>query len=492
MTSELIDIPISGEPRNTLAVTLRKRKDGSDTYQARRHLPMELRTSPRNPYTTKNLNTLDLDTAKSKAAAWERKLFAKIESGKPIQAVPFDRMAKAYLKNLKQRSEIVNKNGRPLIAKSAVTRATTVVDRYLIPYFQNIDINEIRNSHCRRYLRWRQDYYIEGPGAKEETVAFNRNGKTLNRPSQKNVSPSSSTIAKDAVTFNQILKYTAEKYDLSYDILPKIKTPPVESHKETRRPRFTDEQLDFLFDKHAERRRDQYGRNLFFNDMLLGLMQLLLGTGIRVSEAMWLQRKHIEYVEIDPRNTGYFEVWNKFVVREDNKDNFVDPPYTEEDYRQFRIKIAKDNPGLKRLDQNRTVIPTRYFTEKFRSHMEFLQTHFETLHDIKLDSYWDLPPDQYLFINQDCNKVQSLGNGFDRLLKSCVSDAFQDGLKKIDGESYSLSCFRPTYASQQIEAGATANGLGFLADNMGTSPEMIRRHYGQIMNELHAKELQKF
>lgn len=123
--------------------------------------------------------------------------------------------------------------------------------------------------------------------------------------------------------------------------------------------------------------------------------------------------------------------------------------------------------------------------------MEFVRHQYENYHKVKLESYWDLPPDQHLFIDQDCNKVNSLGKGFAGLLKSCVSDIFPDGLKNVDGESYSLSCFRPTYASQQIEAGATANGLGFLADNMGTSPEMIRKHYGQIINELHAQELQK-
>ncbi|PCJ84510.1 MAG: hypothetical protein COA52_17345 [Hyphomicrobiales bacterium] len=451
---------------------------------------MELRTSPRNPYSTKSLNTLDIDTAKSKALAWERTLFARIDNGKPIHAIPFDKMANAYLVSIDQRSEIFNKNGRPLVAKSAVIRAKTVINRYLIPYFRNMDVNDIKNSNCNRYLFWRQNYYIDGPGATEELIEFARDGKKLKRPSQKNVDPSPSTIAKDAVTFNQILKYAANKYDLSYDVLPKIKSPTPDSHKETRRPRFTDDKLELLFNTHDDRLKEQYGRNRFFNEVLWGLMQLLLGTGIRVSEAMWLQIKHIEFVKIDPRDTRYAEIWRDFVSHGEEGE-FLNPPFIEEDRKQYRIRIAKDNPGLKRIDQNRTVIPTRFFTEKFRNHLEFVQGHFEKCHDVKLDSYWDLPLEQYLFIDQDCSKVQSLGNGFNALLRGCVSEVYHDGLKKVDGESYSLSCFRPTYASQQIEAGATANGLGFLADNMGTSPEMIRRHYGQIMNERHAKELQK-
>lgn len=54
----------------------------------------------------------------------------------------------------------------------------------------------------------------------------------------------------------------------------------------------------------------------------------------------------------------------------------------------------------------------------------------------------------------------------------------------------SLSCIRHTYASKQIEVGATRNGLGLLADNMGTSQEMLRKHYSQELHELNAADLQ--
>lgn len=72
------------------------------------------------------------------------------------------------------------------------------------------------------------------------------------------------------------------------------------------------------------------------------------------------------------------------------------------------------------------------------------------------------------------------------------SDEYPNGFTHIDGEKISLSCIRfHTYASKQIEAGASKNGLGLLADNMGTSIDMIRRHYAQELRELRAADLQQ-
>ena len=103
---ETIDVPLDGEPRNTLTIRLRSRSDGKPTYQARRIVPVSLRQNPRNPYVTKSLGTDDYDRAVSMARQWERKLFVKIDSGEPIKDVPFEDVARSYLVWISKRAEV--------------------------------------------------------------------------------------------------------------------------------------------------------------------------------------------------------------------------------------------------------------------------------------------------------------------------------------------------------------------------------------------------
>lgn len=102
------------------------------------------------------------------------------------------------------------------------------------------------------------------------------------------------------------------------------------------------------------------------------------------------------------------------------------------------------------------------------------------------------PADFFLFPRPDGERIQSIRGGFESLLNAAISPEFPNGLKLKDGKNRTLTSIRHTYASKQIEAGATKNGLGFLADNMGTSTEMIRKHYGQALRELRVDDLQNY
>jgi len=57
-----------------------------------------------------------------------------------------------------------------------------------------------------------------------------------------------------------------------------------------------------------------------------------------------------------------------------------------------------------------------------------------------------------------------------------------------DGKKRSLTSLRHTYASERIEA-RTAD-LKSIADNMGTTVEMLYKHYSQEIRELRAADLQ--
>jgi hypothetical protein len=62
------------------------------------------------------------------------------------------------------------------------------------------------------------------------------------------------------------------------------------------------------------------------------------------------------------------------------------------------------------------------------------------------------------------------------------------GLLYHDGKKRSLTSLRHTYASERIEARAA--DLKPIADNMGTTIEMLNKHYAQEIRELRAADLQ--
>lgn len=158
----------------------------------------------------------------------------------------------------------------------------------------------------------------------------------------------------------------------------------------------------------------------------------------------------------------------------------------------FRVRVASDNPGLKDIDHARLVIPAYYYSEVLYHHLAYLAGHIEQITGQSVEDPLELPAEQFLFVNYDGSRTKSFRNGFGSLLDSSKSSKYPDGLRMRDGKTRPLTSLRHTYASKQIEAGATANGLGFLADNMGTSTDMLRKHYAQVLNELKADDLQRY
>ncbi len=493
VSEELIDIPIPGEPRHTLVVRLRKRKDGADTYQARRIIPKEYRQNIRNPYTTRSLGTPDLDTAKMLAVKWEREVKSKIDRGDALHPLPFSKVAIRYISDASDRAKLLDSDGRPLVAASNVARDEGVVRRYLIPFFGETDVREITQSLCDRYLAWRSDYYVTGPGRDEQQIDYWRDGKRLSRPVVKNLKPAPSTINKDSVAFNKIMKFAQRHNDLPNLPDAKIMAPSIKGHKARRRPRFDDDELALMLETATSNVAEISGRNHHCRMMLWAFIELILGTGIRVSEAHWLQVKHLEFKPVSDAQQAAWdaapETWDDDSIVA-HKHSYLQNP--DGKLMQFRIRVAMDNPGLKDIDHARLVIPAYYYSEVLVYHLDYLAGHVHKLSGQVIDDPLKLPPEQFLFVNYDGSRTKSFRSGFQTLLENSKSDQFPDGLLRKDGKNRPPTSLRHTYASKQIEAGATANGLGFLADNMGTSTEMLRKHYAQVFHELRAEDLQRY
>jgi hypothetical protein len=423
---------------------------------------------------------------------WERKLFTRIDAGEPISDICFDQIARSFLTWAEKQSRSTDDTGEALYNPLAYVREKTCIERYLIPFFGGIDLRKIKVKTIEDFVCWRNNYYIDGPGAKEDTISFKRNGITCLRPSKRNSRPAPSTVNKDAVAYSKVLKHARKTENLAISDIPKIEVPKDRKKNIRRRTRFSDCAWTLLQENVFERVMSCPNERVkFLRFVLWGLITLLRGTGIRVSEASWLQIKHLKLVPVkdECRSTfepvmSDYETWDQDTLSIDILRN----GYNE--MLEFRVAVDKNNPGLKQATHARSVIPTLEFSFAWFHYLRFLAHNMKKSGLCPTEDWRDLSSEQYLFTNQDGQRIKSLRGGFSSLLNASKSDDFPDGLRIIDGERMSLSCIRHTYASKQIEAGAAKSGLGLLADNMGTSPEMIRRHYGQELRELRADDLQ--
>jgi len=114
---------------------------------------------------------------------------------------------------------------------------------------------------------------------------------------------------------------------------------------------------------------------------------------------------------------------------------------------------------------------------------EGTETYFKRLYDLRKRELNDNPPqDEYVFCHRTGEPILKMSKGFDSLLKYCDLTYDNKGNKRT---LYSLRHF---YATQRLSEEVSPY---LLASNMGTSVEMLERHYGQIVNQLVAKEITK-
>jgi integrase len=216
--------------------------------------------------------------------------------------------------------------------------------------------------------------------------------------------------------------------------------------------------------------------------MLFYFVKTLHGTGLRVAEAMRLKVKHLRRVAEDAaRQEAFlkrFQLGFGRNLSELDRAEMVTDALSQ--LYQYRVLVRTDNQ-LKHYTHQRDVIPLIEMTTYFDQLLAILTNGLpeSLIGDIKRPD--QLPPEIWLFCHPDGQRIKSFDNGFDGVLADL-------GLLYHDGRKRSLTSLRHTYASERIEA-RTAD-LKAIADNMGTTMEMLYKHYSQEIRELRAADLQ--
>jgi hypothetical protein len=482
---KLFDLSPPGSPRGSIVILLRTRKDGRESqYYARRLVPTTARKSPRNPYIVKALGTLDLGHAKKLAWDWWVSFGIGAAPNAPRGSLTFDRVASVYLEYLREKISASHRK---------YARHEQNIRLHLTPFFRDIRIEHIQPEDAERWLEWRTD-----PAKLRERISdTRRRRRDLTRI------PARSTIQKDAVAFKAVMKHARLNLHINTTFVPSLPLNPRVS--DTRRPRFYPDEWALIQSTLSSRTKRNAANKIrngkgiqggsvsrktkWFREMLQHFVNLLHGTGLRVSEAMNLKIYNLRRVAEGETARELYREGLRLVMDQFDLGLTAEQKKQKEELNvslrhEYRIDLSPGR-GLKHYGHERTVIPLRETTANIDHLLVFLWQNLAS--EISHNAGWpsELPENLWLFCHPNGTRIGSFYHGFEEILK-------ETDLLYLNGKKRSLTSIRHTYASERIEAGAIGSrGLKPLADNMGTSVEMLQRHYAQEIREKMADDLQR-
>ena len=382
---------------------------------------------PRMPYVYKSLETRDKEAAVRLAEDIFAEARFKHENGLSIKPRSFKNVAREYLENMWSQVDA----GRILEKKYHDHRK--VIGRYLVPYFGEKLIDAISDAHVYRYQDWREVYWTTGPGAGTTYIEYERrNAKTgelekIRSPQRKPTFPSVSTKRTEASYLKAIFEQARRWGYVNGQTIPVIKT---ERLKSRRRPNFDIKEYRRLTRISVRRLKKAPSERVRLERMLLhDWLLIMANSGMRPTEAKNLRWMDVEFLKTE--DGGH-------VVR-----------LWVEGKGKRRDLIAQPN--------------ARIYLERLKD-----RTKPESDED-------------FVFRSADGERIESFKKGFDALCKDAgiLHDRYGD--KRAP---YSL---RHTYATFALLYGRV--NVFTLAVNMGTSVDMIEKHYGHVKPLQAHKEL---
>ncbi|MGC2854536.1 tyrosine-type recombinase/integrase [Novispirillum sp. DQ9] len=428
------------------AIALYKVPNSSKWY-ARCRLPDG---SPLNPFSTGTD-----DESEALRVARKRIVIAEVdkERGHDPHGKTFAFVAEEWLKMLRVQVE------KGIATKAKADAYQGIVRRYHIPYFNKTKITEITPRTLAAYEAWREAYWVTGPGSQVETETIQRkDGIQYQRPTERVARGKGD--AEDTV-LRQIFKFAVEQEFLPVERMPTIAKPKqaANSKRTNRRPAFTKEQAAKLLEYDAGgfyRLSDDVDMETVMrleSERLVfkAWLAFMLGTGIRPGkEHQSLKWKHFEQHEDQNGKTHLF-----VTIPKDTKTGARTVHVDDEIYGKF-LAVYKTFPSMYDSEHIFDKGGNALFGTRFKG------------------------PDDYVFCDQQTGKpILRFHQQFKTMLRNLK-------MKTDDnGDAFTPYSLRHTWATLKLNAGMDAR---LVALNMGTSPDMIHRHYGHDNTKSRAAE----
>lgn len=383
-------------------------------------------------YVIKSLWTKDKEEATRDAERIYDELNYKLNKGLSIDGRKFSKVCNQYLVHLEEQVELGKAKAKKL------KDYTLICERYLKNYFGKKDIDKISDADLNDYRDWRNAYWITGEGKKIKYIKYERNGKTVKSKARHKV-PSSSTMNSEETVLRGIFEHGIKKGFIGREEIPNIKSGRVKSN---RRPSFTLEEYRMLRVVSRARCRKSPSEAIKRKRLILHEFILVMAnTGMRPIEAKTLRWKDIGS-HVSTQNGKRHVVLS--VRGKDKKRDLIAQPSTD--------------TYLKRIRERQ---------EAYAEEHEY-----------------EIRKEDYIFSDEFGNQINSFKAGFDNLLKE--ADLVFDN-HELKRSIYSL---RHLYGTFRLVYGNV--DVFFLAENMGTSVDMIKRHYSHLKITQVADHLTRF
>lgn len=414
----------------------------------------------KNRYERRTTGTSYLAAAKRMASNRYAEILHATARGQPIDEVTFADIAKVYLKYWKRRYEVDGD-----VVQHTYSNKKAQIETYLIPYFGATQADALTQELVDQYPLWREERRLELVEAARKKVNYKRMGyKAFNKERGEyeiryklmpcNVwthrKPTKGSMRRDIEILMEIYNHAI----FVKAIPPEARAPIKLGRKVTVRRGFFSEAIEhgsksnFLsrlketLTENMERSTASDGRELSFmhrfrTEQLVLWADLMLHTGLRTNEMAELQYKH---VEIDSDG----DLIIKIVPESGSRGS----------KRRLRLVVA-----------DREALEVWYRLIDFRSRCLVGRVEgFDTKPD----------PDEFVWVTWlGGRETSQLRLRFGDLLR-------KSGLAKdADGNQLSAYSLRHTYCVRKLRQGVPVYSVAL---NMGTSIEMIEKHYGMIIN----------
>ena len=395
----------------------------------------------------KSLETDDRQDAERRAYEIWAEASYRAKNGLEPTTMPFSKVAEAFIEQILQEVE------RDERSQHHARDWPPVIRRYLVGFFGERPIDGIAEPDLERYVEWRRQYWLTGPGREVTHIHYERAGRSLKRSVQ-HAAPSISRQRGELVIVRALFQQAAR-----WGYVKGIEAPKIKERKkiDNRRPSFEPEEYARLL---------QVSLSRIPNPIMLeiengGLKQITGSDGRRwkikhLDEGTRRERIKLHcYIEILAM-TGMRPTEAKN-LNWDDVLGYADSRRQPIGGRDLRISVrGKGKSG--NLVPHLAAIPF-----------------FDVLWDLFREEVRRSPrPGDPVFANSDGTRVQSFKKGLAELLRIAGLLKDKRGVRRT---SYSLRHF---YISQQLAHGVPIHDL---ARNTRTSIVMIDKHYAQVQVE---------
>jgi len=411
-------------------------------------------------YKVVSLKTEEREAARKLAFKQYARVEFCLETDVPVFNRPFKEIAADYLKVQQERAATGE------ITKDRATVVGTAI-RTLDLYVGHLQIDSITQDKWNRYPTWRRQH-----GRRPSNWLTRKYSKSLKPPKEPdpNEKPkpvSTWTIRHEMIVFRSIMAYAADRKFIPYTQIPK--GDPIKATE--RREEFTREEYRALHSKarHSWVNKADTARRRWCREMTYLYMLVMCNTGMRPPEGKNLLWRDVAFTTIDMDTRG----------KDQSK---AEAKKAEQDRKVKEAQAAKKNGKQKPNEKNeaKKAEPLKEYRRIAILNVRGKGKHRRLVAPENVVDYLErvrkiakvTGPDDFVFTDFEGKKDTIFYSRYVREMLEVTGF-----LKGPAGTQRSSYCFRHTYATLRLSEGV--NDI-MLAEQMGTSVQIIQDHYGHI------------